>query len=296
VRDPGGNDADVPRESFVEVRGLRLCVLSWGPQDGPIVVCLHGMLDHAGSMAEVARRLARRGLRVIAPDLRGHGRSGHVGAGGSYHLVDFVADVDALARTLGPARFTLVGHSLGASIAALFAGVRPDRLAALVLVEAALPTEARGSDADRLATHLDYLASPQVHAIYPDLVTAAERVRAVTPISPAQALAVAHRLTEPCDGGVRWRWDPLLRTRAGLTFHGVELPPERFRALIGGVRCPVTWVHGDASELPRVAGLAIPGLGDRAREVVLRGGHHLHLDNPAELAELIAAAAGSPTP
>ncbi len=286
-----------PREGFIEVRGLRLCTLSWGPEDGPLVVCLHGFLDHAGSMKAVAQRLARRGLRVVAPDLRGHGRSGHVGAGGSYHLVDFVADLDALARTLGPAPFTLVGHSFGAGIAGLFAGVRPERLAQLVLVELALPTEGRASEpTDRLATHLDYLASAQAHPTFPDLATAVERLRTVVPIPPAQALATVERLTEPCAGGVRWRWDPLLRTRAGVTFHGLELPPERFRELVGRARCPVTLVYGDASDLRRASRSAVPGgLDERARDVVLRGGHNLHLESPAELAEVIAAAVPQPS-
>jgi len=293
ARGPDEPLARGPREGFVEVRGLRLCTLSWGPEDGPVVVCLHGFLDHAGSMAAVAQRLARRGLRVVAPDLRGHGRSGHVGAGGSYHLVDFVADLDALARTLGPAPFTLVGHSFGAGIAGLFAGVRPERLAQLVLVELSIPTDGRASEStDRLSTHLDYLASAQVHPTFPDLATAVERLRAVTPIPPAQALATIERVTEPCDGGIRWRWDPLLRTRAGVTFHGLELPPERFRELVGRARCPVTLVYGDDSDLRRVCQAAIPGgLDGRARRVVLRGGHNLHLDSPAELAEVIAAAA-----
>lgn len=286
-----------PRESFLEVRGLRLCVLTWGPENGPLVVYLHGLLDHAAAIDEIGQRLARRGLRVLAPDLRGHGRSDHVGAGGSYHVVDFVADLDAMARTLGPAPFTLVGHSFGAGVAGLFAGARSDRLSQLVLVEAVVPTATQRDPGARLSTHLDYLASAQLHPVFPDLDTAAERLRAATPMSLAQALASAHRLTEPCDGGVRWRWDPMLRTRAGITFHGLELPLERFRELVGRARCPVTLVHGDDSDVRKAdrVTLAVRDNG-HTRDIVLRGGHNLHLDSPAALAEVIAGAALSSPP
>ncbi|TMQ06897.1 MAG: alpha/beta fold hydrolase [Deltaproteobacteria bacterium] len=276
-----------PRESFVDVRGLRLCVLTWGSDDAPPVVCLHGILDHAAAMDEIAQRLVRRGVRVIAPDLRGHGRSGHVGAGGSYHLVDFVADVDALARTLGPAPFPLVGHSLGAVIAGLFAAARPGRISSLVLVEIALPADERPVAAGRLTTHLDHLASPHGHPVFPDLAAAAERLHTIMAMPPDQAAVAARRLTEPCDGGLRWRWDPRLTTRAGLSLGDVGSSADQLRELLGRVRCPVTWIHGDRSDLRRTAR---PVPDDGAREVVIRGGHNLHLESPDELAEVIASA------
>jgi hypothetical protein len=52
----------------------------------------------------------------------------------------------------------------------------------------------------------------------------------------------------------------------------------------------VTLVYGDASDLRRASRSSIPGgLSDHARDVVLRGGHNLHLDSPAELADVVAA-------
>src|SRR5260370_27424766 len=80
-------------------------------------------------------RLAALGYCVIAPDLRGHGLTAHAGRSESYHPVDFVADVDALIQNLGREKITLVGHSLGAVVAGLFAAVRNAPLEALVLVE-----------------------------------------------------------------------------------------------------------------------------------------------------------------
>ena len=82
-----GNDVphhDVPasppawpmREAFVEGRGLPLCVCTWGNPADPPILLLHGMLDQGATWEMVATRLAADGFYVVAPDLRGHGRSG----------------------------------------------------------------------------------------------------------------------------------------------------------------------------------------------------------------------------
>ena len=146
------------REHFVEVRGLRLCLSEWGSEKGPIVFCVHGILEQGAAWDPVAVILAERGYRVVAPDLRGHGLSGHVSASGTYQLLDFVADLDALTGARGrEQRITLVGHSLGAVLAALLAGARPGRFGSLVLVEKPVPSG--GPNRAALAPQLDLLAS-----------------------------------------------------------------------------------------------------------------------------------------
>ena len=100
--------------------GLRYHVLEWGVDDVSLqhtVVLLHGFLDMAwGWMRTVRARLAGR-FHVIAPDLRGHGDSDRVGAGGYYHFIDYLADLHELIDKLGRTKVSLVGHSMGGSIA-----------------------------------------------------------------------------------------------------------------------------------------------------------------------------------
>jgi acyl transferase domain-containing protein/pimeloyl-ACP methyl ester carboxylesterase/acyl-coenzyme A synthetase/AMP-(fatty) acid ligase len=279
------------REISINVRGLRICLCSWGPEEGPLVVCLHGILEQGAAWSEVAIRLAQKGYRVIAPDLRGHGRSDHVGKGGSYNLLDFLADIDAIVENLADRAFTLVGHSLGSVVAAIFASIRPQQVHNLVLVETVLPTEVVDEQtADQLATHLDYLASPPEHPVFPDVETAAERLRQGTPaISKSLAMFLAQRITEPCEGGVTWRWAALLRTRAGIGFNGIER--SRYLGLLKRIKAPITLVYGDKSNFNRQEDLsaqqtAMPD----AEKVVISGGHNLHLEAPSALAKIISSA------
>lgn len=279
------------QETLLNVRGLRLCLCSWGPEEGPLVLCLHGILEQGAAWSEVAIRLAQKGYRVIAPDLRGHGRSDHVGKGGSYNLMDFLADIDAIVESLADRAFTLVGHSLGSVVAAIFASIRPQQVKNVVLVETVLPTEVEeGAAAEQLATHLDYLVSPPEHPVFPDVEAAAERLLQATPaISKSLAMLLAERITEPCEGGVRWRWSPLLRTRAGIGFNGIGR--SRYLGLLRRIKAPITLVYGDKSTFNRNEDLSAQQAAmPNAEKVLLSGGHNLPLEAPSALAKIISSA------
>src|SRR5438309_392129 len=108
---------DLPEERYVEVRGLRLHLRCWPGQGRPALL-LHGWLDHCGSFDLLAPLLAASGP-AFALDLRGHGDSAWVGAGGFYHVPEYVGDLDGVLDALGLERARLVGHSLGAAVALL---------------------------------------------------------------------------------------------------------------------------------------------------------------------------------
>jgi pimeloyl-ACP methyl ester carboxylesterase len=161
---------------------------------------------------------------------------------------------------------------------------------ALVLVETILPTDETQSDtATQLAAHLDYLNTPLHHTTLPDLAAAAERLRQATPsLSEEQAIALAERIIEPCKGGVRWRWDPLLRTRAGLTFNNLPFGKAKYIDLVQSIPVPVTLVYGNQSQFNRPDDLqeqasAFP----TATRYTLEGGHNVHLESASPLANII---------
>ena len=130
-------------DSFQTDDGLVLHECGWLPDDEPaaVLVVVHGVVEHSGRYAEMARVLNRHGVAVYGFDLRGHGRSEgdriwvnrfdrYVADLGTY--VDRIRD-----RHPNVPRF-LFGHSMGGTIAGLFAVERPDAMAGLILSAPAL--------------------------------------------------------------------------------------------------------------------------------------------------------------
>lgn len=124
----------VAPESFtVAVDGGELAVGRWpGPAGSPTVVAAHGITANHTSFDLVARDLATE-VTVVAPDLRGRGRSNKVT--GPFGITAHAADVVALLDHLEVERATVLGHSMGAWVATSTAVRHPDRVASLVLVD-----------------------------------------------------------------------------------------------------------------------------------------------------------------
>ncbi len=110
--------------------------VSWreaGPADAEeVVLLLHGIAGSSETWEQVLPGLAGRGLRVIAPDLLGHGESAK--PRGDYSLGAYASALRDLLRVLGHDRVTVVGHSLGGGIAMQFVYQFPELVSRLVLV------------------------------------------------------------------------------------------------------------------------------------------------------------------
>ena len=119
----------------VPVEGGDLAVGRWGTGE-QVVVALHGITANHTSWAYVAEELGE-GLTLYAPDLRGRGASADLGgpSGLAHHARDGIAILDHA----GIDRAVVVGHSMGAFVAAHAAVSFPERLDAVVLVDGGLP-------------------------------------------------------------------------------------------------------------------------------------------------------------
>ncbi|RKH44328.1 alpha/beta fold hydrolase [Corallococcus sicarius] len=286
-------DAEVPlamlRESFLPASDrTKLCVCEWGPADAPLVVCVHGILDQAASWDEMAVGLVERGYRVVALDLRGHGRSGHPPPNVALTAVDFLWDLTRItARETRP--FTLVGHSMGGAVATLFAAAYPQQVEQLVLVEPVIPhlREQHGA-LELLKNDLRYLTEPPAHTPYPDLTTAARMLTlSHGGLSTARSLKLAQRVTEPCEGGLRWSWDARLRNPLGVD---LGFSREHYLTLLGGLTVPSLRLYGTTSQFAGTPVLAAPDLPlPRSHSVSIPGGHNLHTDNAAALLKEVLA-------
>mgnify|MGYP005843895779 CR=1 FL=1 len=276
-------------EHTINVRGLDLCVCSWGADTAPPIVCLHGVLDQGAIWDPVAPTLVQHGYRVIAPDLRGHGKSAHIGPAGNYQLLDHIGDIDALVQGLGLETFHLVAHSMGAVIASAFTSARPERVRSLALVEPVVPGEETDEAAEQLMTHLNYLAKPPTHQTYPHLTDAIARFQQSIPgIMPDWAQALTTRVIQTVAGGVSWRWDPRLQVRTRFGLSGGTFTRDRYAQLLQRVNSATTLIFGQQSTFNRPEDIAFQRQHLAHAEVVsIPGRHHLPLEAPAEVVRIL---------
>ncbi|MSZ77591.1 MAG: alpha/beta fold hydrolase [Actinobacteria bacterium] len=98
----------------IDLAQLTLSALTWGPDDGPLALCLHGFPDTAHTWRHLGPQLGEAGWRVVAPFTRGYAPSG-LPRDGSYHVAALVADAVELHAALGgDERAVVVGHDWGA--------------------------------------------------------------------------------------------------------------------------------------------------------------------------------------
>jgi pimeloyl-ACP methyl ester carboxylesterase len=273
-------------ERTIEISGLTLAARVHGPEDGLPVLALHGWLDNAATFDRLAPLLP--GLRIVALDLAGHGRSAHR-VGAPYHFIDFVADVGAVADALGWQQFSLLGHSLGAGVAALLAGTWPDRVRRLALIEGLGPMTDRDADAptrlrESLAAELAAARRDGPRSGYPDPQVVARRLATAVQMQQDSAeVLLARGLHEVAPGRWDWRADGHLRLPSRL-----RMTEAQVEAFLRAITCPTLLLRGqpgmpvdEAYFTARLAWIA-----DVTR-VLRPGGHHLHLDDPQTVAAVV---------
>ncbi len=117
------------RDRVISHRGRLIGTWSWGPSDAPAVLLVHGWGGHAAQLRAFVQPLARAGYRVIAYDQPAHG----VSDGRLTGLPDFADVLVEVAAHYGNVR-AAIGHSLGATAAAMALARRALRLDKLVLI------------------------------------------------------------------------------------------------------------------------------------------------------------------
>jgi pimeloyl-ACP methyl ester carboxylesterase len=284
---------------FVSIRGLRYHVRTWGEAEAPKVFMLHGWMDVGASFQFLVDAL-KRNWRVIAPDWRGFGRSEW--SADSYWFADYIADLDALLDHFAPAvPVRLVGHSLGGNVVMLYAGVRPQRVGAVVSLEGfGIPAEGPEVAPDKFGKWLDALKSPPTFRPYRDLEAVADQLKKNSPrLSRDKARFLAsHWASVAPDGSARLNSDP----RHKLPFPTVYRM-EEVVAIWKRIAAPVLWVAATESFIPKWLGAHPEGEGatDSLASVRVRlasvpngsfvtiheAGHMLHLDRPDAVAEAI---------
>ncbi len=266
---PGGSP---PAEHFLQLGGLRFRVLARGPGDGRPLLLLHGTGDNAHTWDLLAPFLSK-SFRVLAMDQRGHGDSGWA-VPPSYGCDDYLRDLSAVIDTFSLDGMILLGHSMGALHASLYAARNPGRVSALIHVD----IEPFPPDWNRKYLLGLYKSLPEAYSSPEEYVAEIARNAPYARREHLRDLA-AKALTRKGD---RWRrtYDREILAR----FDHYDL-----RGRLAEIRCPTLVIRGAESRvLGRDAAQqmvrALPA-GELAE--IPRATHPAHLDNPEAFREAV---------
>lgn len=118
------------RHRTIETNGIRMHLAEAG--EGPVVLLCHGFPELWYSWRHQLPALAAAGFRVVAPDMRGYGRTDAPEPIEAYSMLHLVGDMIGVLDAIGAADATIVGHDWGSMVAWSAALMRPDRFRAVV--------------------------------------------------------------------------------------------------------------------------------------------------------------------
>jgi pimeloyl-ACP methyl ester carboxylesterase len=279
---------------FITVRGLRYHIRRWGNDAAPKIFMLHGWMDVSASFQFVVDCLAR-DWQVLAPDWRGYGLTDRSGAD-CYWFPDYLGDLDAILEHYSPNEpVNLLGHSMGANVAAIYAGVRPERVARLINLEGfGLPATKPEQAPARYAKWLAELREPAGMRPYATLAEVAARLQKTNPrLTDERAAFLAQHWAAQNERG---EWEILGDPAHKLT-NPVLYRVEEVLACWHAIAAPVLWIEASETEALRWMGQKdaaraeidrrIACIADVRKATVERAGHMLHHDQPEAVARLM---------
>ncbi len=280
-----------PTELSLQLPHLQIAALAWGDPAHPPLLALHGWLDSAASFVPLAPLLADR-FRLVAVDLPGHGRSAHRSPGIWYHYADYLDDIRAILAALGWSRCHLLGHSLGAVLASVYAAAWPDAVERLLLIEGLGPLTAEPADAlTQLRRGLAQQSAfvEKTLRIFASIEEAVTARRAAGDLGENAARLLVERGLQQVAGGWSWSSDPRLTLPSPL-----RQTESQVQAVLRGIIAPTLLVLGE----PPSAYLGPAAMQARIASVAdleilrLPGHHHLHMEDPLPIAQAIRAFCG----
>lgn len=260
------------------IRAADYVISEWGDATAPLIVYLHGWGDCAASFQFVVDAFAR-DWHVVAPDWRGFGDSKVVTE--AYWFPDYLADLDEILQIYSPDQPTcIVGHSMGANVAGLYAGSMPERVAAFANVEGFGLRETDPADAPQnYREWLEAGRSVPEFVTYDDFDALARRVMKRSPLlDMAGARFVARAWAEERNGRIELRADSRHKRPNAVLYRRAEA-----EACWARITAPTILISG-AQSLFGESPMTVP---DAARHTLPEAGHMMHFEVPDALAALL---------
>jgi len=273
-----GAIANRPVTNTVDFEGASINYLTWGEVDNPCLILLHGGAAHAQWWSFIAPQFTQKYF-VIAPDLSGHGDSGHRSG---YNMELWSDEVMAVAAAAGSQpKPIVVGHSMGGHVALAMAARHGHDLAGAIVLDS--PVRAPDPESEE-GQRGRMFKNPKV---YPDLETAMEHFFLMPPQPCENEFIVEHiarNSLKQTDEGWTWKFDRNV------------FSPDRYKSAetsyLERVTCRMALMHGQLSDLvtpevqdhmEKLTGRAVPMV------EIPQAYHHVPLDQPLALIAAVRA-------
>lgn len=269
---------------------LRLHYVDWGNETAPPLLLVHGGRDHCRNWDWVAEAL-RDDFHVIAPDLRGHGDSEWI-RGGTYTTLDYVYDIAQLIHQLELGPLSILSHSMGGSIALRYAGLFPETVKQMVVMEGLGPPPEMVKKRMNIPVEKGLRgwveqmrkASGRVVRRYGSIDQAVDRMQEANPhLSDAQARHLTvHGVNRNEDGSYSWKFDNYMRV-----FPSQGMQPGQTEHIWSLIPCPILMLRGAESwATDPVADGRAAHFQKAQFEVIENAGHWMHHDQLDTFLEL----------
>jgi len=276
-----------PTSHFYYSQRMKLHYLDWGNPEAPPLLLVHGNRDHCHNWDWVARELCD-DYHIIAPDFRGHGDSDWV-VGSTYSHTEYVYDLAQLIHQQNLAPLHIVAHSLGGGVALRYAGVYPENVKKLVVIEGTggpawmyqkRPTHERLKDWIEGTRKM----SGRMPKRYERLEEAYDRMQSANShLKPQQARHLTdHGSNQNEDGTYSWKFDNYTHVMSPF-----DMNHEETRELWNRIDCPILLISGSESWHNQRKDDPAEHFQNAEHVIVKNAGHWVHHDQLVEFTGLV---------
>lgn len=278
------------KEIFYQLPHIKLCAVEYSPhqclindkqENKPdIVLAIHGWLDNAHSFLPMMDY--NQTLTVIAVELAGHGKSDHRSLDNTYQLLDYVYDLYSLIKSNKWNKVHLIGHSLGAVVASLFASTFPEMIDKLILIEGFGPITADPKETrQQLKKSINIRYKAQIKRSsdkgYKSVEQAIKARLLVSDFNKDIATILVTRSLIKTDKKYRWRSDPKLKQLSSM-----KMVESQAIDLLSGITNSTLLILGeDGYQSLRDKLDKRKNVLSSLNSLTFAGGHHVHMQQPS---------------
>ena len=264
--------------------GIDIHAMSWGDSNKPIMLALHGWLDNAASFYRLAPLIKY--YHIIAIDLPGHGHSSPLQSSFDYIMPNQLTWLHDLVQQLANPTISLLGHSMGAGIASLYAACFPETIDLFITLDMLGPLS-RDVSTTTHGLKQSVLSRKKIKRLkrdYSDINAMIQRRATLNTLSAADIDPMVRRGVVESEAGYCWSSDSRL-----LLTNPTYFTEEQIHDVLLHITCPCLVImacpdHNDYSQ--RTIEQRFSLLPDATRYKI-NASHHLQLSHPNEVARII---------